>query len=332
MTGLSIFTPGGELIHYRPERGLKAIAVAEAAEKHFARAKNPEKLYEAVKAKLTEQRKYALWRETVRPHGYGPGRGKKESTDRYSLLPKTDPGAHVARRWRIRLGTDEAFAVALHAAQVACLRICERRGGVKPYTGDDEWYTPARHIDRVRRVLGSIDLDPASNLEAQKVVKAKRFFTKADDALTHPWHGRVWLNPPYSRGVLLNFVSKLLSEIKIKNTTAAIVLLNNFTDASWFHLACSACTAICFPRGRISFKNATLGEVNHPMNGQVFLYYGDDVESFRSEFSEIGCGFLGAGSWSLVDACQGPGSPVQRVTAVGRPGRKVGPSTHPRAS
>jgi hypothetical protein len=212
MTGLSIFTPGGELVDYRPERGLKAIAVAEAAEKHFARAKNPEKLYEAVKAKLTEQRKYALWRETVRPHGYGPGRGKKESTDRYSLLPKTDPGAHVARRWRIRLGTEEAFAVALYAAQVACLRICERRGGVKPYTGDDEWYTPAKHIDRVRRVLGSIDLDPASNLEAQKIVKAKRFFSKADDALTHPWHGRVWLNPPYSRGLLLNFVSKLLRD------------------------------------------------------------------------------------------------------------------------
>jgi phage N-6-adenine-methyltransferase len=116
--------------------------------------------------------------------------------------------------------------------------------GPKPYTGDDEWYTPAEHIKRVRKVLGGIDLDPASNDQAQKIVRAKRFFTKADDALTQDWLGRVWLNPPYSKGLLAQFVDKLLLEIKNKNTTAAIALLNNFTDADWFQQACSICTAV----------------------------------------------------------------------------------------
>lgn len=30
-------------------------------------------------------------------------------------------------------------------------------------------------------------------------VPARRKFTKADDGLTQPWEGRVWMNPPYSK-------------------------------------------------------------------------------------------------------------------------------------
>lgn len=167
----------------------------------------------------------------------------------------------------------------------------------KPYTGDNEWYTPAEYIDRARRVLGGIDLDPASNEQAQRIVQAGKSFTKDDDALTQDWCGRIWLNPPYSKGLLLQFVSKLVREIEIGNTTAAIALLNNFTDADWFQLACSVCAAICFPRGRIYFENAS-GKTDRPLNGQVFFYYGHDVGAFRSEFSALGCGFSGVGSWA----------------------------------
>jgi hypothetical protein len=31
-------------------------------------------------------------------------------------------------------------------------------------------------------------------------VPATRKFTQADDGLTQPWEGRVWMNPPYSHG------------------------------------------------------------------------------------------------------------------------------------
>ena len=46
---------------YSPEKGLKSIAVAEAAEKYFARAKDATGLYEAIEAKITEQRRFVLW-------------------------------------------------------------------------------------------------------------------------------------------------------------------------------------------------------------------------------------------------------------------------------
>ena len=42
----------------------KYLAVAEAAEKYFARAKDATKLYEAIKAKLGEQRRFVLWWDT----------------------------------------------------------------------------------------------------------------------------------------------------------------------------------------------------------------------------------------------------------------------------
>lgn len=50
--------------HYDPDKGLKKLAVAEAAEKYFARAKDATGLFEAIKAKLTEQRRFVLWWDT----------------------------------------------------------------------------------------------------------------------------------------------------------------------------------------------------------------------------------------------------------------------------
>ena len=75
----------------------------------------------------------------------------------------------------------------------------------KQVPGNPENYTPAVYIEAVRRVLGEIDLDPASRRIAQETVKAKRFFTKEDDGLRQVWTGRVFLNPPYARGVIDRF-------------------------------------------------------------------------------------------------------------------------------
>lgn len=52
---------GGAVDHYNPAKGLKIVAIAEAAEKYYRRAKDVQRLYEAVEAKLTEQRKFVLW-------------------------------------------------------------------------------------------------------------------------------------------------------------------------------------------------------------------------------------------------------------------------------
>lgn len=60
----------------------------------------------------------------------------------------------------------------------------------------NEHLTPEWLVKMSRRVLGGIDLDPASCEFANRVVHAERFFTKADNGLFREWHGRVFLNPP----------------------------------------------------------------------------------------------------------------------------------------
>jgi phage N-6-adenine-methyltransferase len=154
-------------------------------------------------------------------------------------------------------------------------------------TEDNEWYTPAQHIELARRVLGEIDLDPASCEAAQRIVRAKQWFSKQDDGLRQKWYGRIFMNPPYSKLLLRPFVTKLCEELSAGDVTAAIMLVHNNTDASWFHEAAEIAQAVCFTRGRIAFLKDD-GEQGSPPQGQAFFYFGMQPELFADVFNEIG--------------------------------------------
>lgn len=154
-------------------------------------------------------------------------------------------------------------------------------------TGRVEWYTPPKYLEAARDVLGGIDLDPASSDAAQQLVQAARYFTKEDNGLRQEWRGRVWLNPPYSRGVLCLFVSKLLQEYRAERVSAAIMLTHRFTDTRWFQEAGWACAALCFTRGRVKFIGSD-GSIAAPTQGQAFFYYGDNRFLFKERFREFG--------------------------------------------
>ena len=154
-------------------------------------------------------------------------------------------------------------------------------------TGENEWYTPQEHIDAAYKVLGTIDLDPASSEIANQRVQAGRIFTIEDDGLAQEWGGKVWMNPPYAQPHIANFIEKLASEYEAGRVTEAIALTHNYTDTQWFHRAALSCSAICFTRGRIGFLSPE-GKRAAPTQGQAFFYYGSKVEQFIEAFCRIG--------------------------------------------
>ena len=155
-------------------------------------------------------------------------------------------------------------------------------------TGNDEWNSPAGLIEAARAVLGEIDLDPASNDVAQKIVQAKRYFTAETDGLAQEWHGRVWLNPPYSRELLKKFVPKLVSEVRAGRTVEAICIVNNCTEVGWFHEMFEVATALCFTKGRVAFYREP-GTTGSPLQGSVIFYFGIRSSIFGRYFEERGC-------------------------------------------
>jgi hypothetical protein len=97
-------------------------------------------------------------------------------------------------------------------------------------SASNEHYTPADIVERARRLMGAIDLDPASCWEAQRMVKANVFHTmqaivladrhpaetvpwleaarpsmiRGDGLALRPWRGNVFLNPPGGSFKVLN--------------------------------------------------------------------------------------------------------------------------------
>lgn len=154
-------------------------------------------------------------------------------------------------------------------------------------TGENEWYTPPEFIEKARKVMGGIDLDPATSAQANITVGADKIYTVQDDGLSYEWQGKIWLNPPYSQPAISNFANKMVNEWRSGRVTSAVVLTHNYTDTRWFHTLASACTAICFTKGRIAFVNQD-GEKAAPTQGQAFFYFGDNIGIFSQHFQDCG--------------------------------------------
>jgi hypothetical protein len=128
-----------------------------------------------------------------------------------------------------------------------------------------EWLTPP---DLVRK-LGEFDLDPCTPINPP-FVHAKTNFTVIDDGLTKSWFGRIYMNPPYGRG-METWIEKL------KNHGNGIVLIFARTETKCFfnHIWYDA-DAILFVKGRIKFYNIDGQQKGTPGAPSVFIAYGKE--------------------------------------------------------
>jgi ParB-like chromosome segregation protein Spo0J len=184
-------------------------------------------------------------------------------------------------------------AEVLEAAERGEADMPDIRKAIKPHvannSGHNEWYTPPEYIEAARKVMGGIDLDPASSEVAQRTVQAGSYYSKDDDGLTQPWSGRVWMNPPYAQPLIGQFIERLVGFVESGEVTQAIVLVNNGTETKWGQALLRSCSAVCFPTGRVRFLDPE-GNLGAPLQGQMVVYLGSDCDvlGFAEAFAEFG--------------------------------------------
>lgn len=153
----------------------------------------------------------------------------------------------------------------------------------------NEWYTPEQYIEAARLVMGSIDIDPASNPIANEVVKADTYYTIDTNGLDKDWTGNVWLNPPYGRidGDSNQDIwsTRLIEQYEAGITKQAVLLVNAVTDRKWFQPLWNY--TICFTDHRIRFYTPDK-QPGQPTHGNVLVYFGDNVQDFVNHFSQFG--------------------------------------------
>ena len=130
----------------------------------------------------------------------------------------------------------------------------------------DEWYTPKEIISS----LGDFDLDPCAPINPLWQT-AKIMYNKNDDGLSKEWIGRVFMNPPYSRPLIEQFVRKMAEHGN------GIALLFNRCDNMMFHdIIFPTATAIKFLRKRIRFYRPDGSQGASPGCGSVLIAWGED--------------------------------------------------------
>lgn len=114
--------------------------------------------------------------------------------------------------------------------------------GDPPGQRNDRWLTPASVVS----VLGEFDLDPCG-APGHVLAKQTYLLENGNDGLRDPWHGRVWMNPPYGR-TMRQWVERLVEH----GTGTALIPVATGTKL-WQEVVFPEATAIHFYRHRIKF-------------------------------------------------------------------------------
>lgn len=140
-------------------------------------------------------------------------------------------------------------------------------GGRLHEGGSDEWYTPPGIFD----ALGlRFDLDPCAPKGGVAWIPADGHYSIEHDGLSQPWHGRVWLNPPYGAATAA-WVQRLARH------GDGIALVFARTDTAWAQAAIADAAAVCFVTGRLSFIAGAKGDQrgHNAAAASMLLAYGE---------------------------------------------------------
>lgn len=149
-----------------------------------------------------------------------------------------------------------------------------------------EWFTPDVILERAQRVLGHIDLDPASCEAANMRVGARTFFTAEQDGLAQDWDryaGTVFLNPPGDkRGKLPKaFWEKFMT---MKDMSQGIYVGFSLEQLRYLPDLGSMLNTVVIPRKRISYLGPDGKVKNSPPHGSFIVHRSPGSLHFRDNF------------------------------------------------
>jgi len=154
-------------------------------------------------------------------------------------------------------------------------------GSHQKTVGDrQEHLTPPEII----RSLGEFDLDPCAPI-IRPWDMAKKHLTIIDNGLIQPWHGRVWMNPPYDRYMIGEWMKKMAEW----GNGIALTFARTETEFMQNYVFPTA-SSILFIKGRLTFYdiygNKVTTKDGKPANGgapSVLIAYGDSNSQAISE-------------------------------------------------
>ena len=150
-----------------------------------------------------------------------------------------------------------------------------------------KWGTPADIVERARRVMGRIDLDPCSSNYFQQTVQASKYYSlddRGENGLELPWDGRVFCNPPgglvreFWKKAILSFPEQLVW-VGFSLEQLALLVSDQIPHPLDF--------ITCIPRKRIRFTRHD-GYSGSPSHSNYITGIGVDYDKFVSEFSDLG--------------------------------------------
>lgn len=146
----------------------------------------------------------------------------------------------------------------------------------------DERGTPTFVIQTLIQYLGCLfDLDAAAGAEETTI--AKKAYTEAENGLAKPWHGKVWLNPPYSD--MPTWLEKAVSESKQNRTEFILVMIPSYgLSTQWYHDYVTQASIVAAIEGRLSFSN-TDGAAGF---ASLIVGFGDVPDGVRDALRELG--------------------------------------------
>ena len=99
-------------------------------------------------------------------------------------------------------------------------------------------------------------IKPATMLDPGNA-KCPIYFDKEADGLSQHWFGRVWMNPPFTKGQVGKWVEKLVHELVDGRIDLAVALVAARPDTKWWEKVATYASEIRFLKGRLTFEGNT---------------------------------------------------------------------------